>query len=716
MEFRQDIEGLRGIAVMLVVLSHLEIFGITGGFIGVDVFFVISGFLITSIICHEYLSNQSSAAGKGTFSLAAFYSRRVRRIVPLSLFVLFCTTLTSYQIFNSVRGDRIQTDSIWAAFFVANIRFIRLATDYFQQGFAVSPVQHFWSLAVEEQFYIFFPGLFLLSTKWHGLKVFGFRLKWNHRVGLLIGAITVSSFMWSLAQTSANPTSSYFSSLTRAWEIGVGGLVAVAALGLKDRLSASMRTTLAAIGLLFVIFAAFRFDATTPFPGVAALLPVGGAGLIIIAGIGGTHVIADVLSFKVLTFIGRISFSVYLWHWPILVMMKSTHPTFAEGFFGKVTMLIFTIILSFFSFKLVEQPFRKMQFLSDRRQAKPVRKRQSTFRGFVPLAIPVAFLLLIFGLYVGMNRYYASKNEANVRVELATDTTNTESTPDSVPLIETDYKKLLAEWQTKIVEGTRLEKVPPAMRPGIDELPNIGYGTFCQLREPDQNISGCTFGDSYAKRTAVILGDSFAAAITPMVINALDPQKWRTISLAMSSCPVGRDVPSVDAPALSECDRHRFYAFQVIAKIRPEIVILGELPPLEKKEDGKFLPRPNLNSWESGLDDTFSTLANSVREMIYLGTQPIGGSLIDCVGSNQVLVDSCFVDPTGLNSIRERQGQIMKNRGVLFIDPVEWLCQQTCPPIIDFIPVRRDQFHISVSLAKRLAPLFRAFLVSNNLL
>ncbi len=305
---------------------------------------------------------------------------------------------------------------------------------------------------------------------------------------------------------------------------------------------------------------------------------------------------------------------------------------------------------------------------------------------------------------------------SNNILDSGTPTTVVAPTSSSIPETESDYAELLGAWQTKIVEGTRLEKVPPAMRPGIDELPNIGYGTFCQLREPDQNISGCTFGNSDAKRTAVILGDSFAAAITPMVVNALDPQKWRTISLSMSSCPVGRDVPSVDAPALSECDRHRFYAFQVIAKIRPEIVILGELPPLEKNEDGKFLPRPNLNSWESGLDDTFSTLANSVRKMIYLGTQPIGGSLIDCVGSNQVLVDSCFVDPTGLNSIRERQGQIMKNRGVLFIDPVEWLCQQTCPPIIDFIPVRRDQFHISVSLAKRLAPLFRAFLQSNNLL
>jgi peptidoglycan/LPS O-acetylase OafA/YrhL len=714
-EFRRDIEGLRGIAVMLVVLSHLEIFGVTGGFIGVDVFFVISGFLITSIICHEYVSNQSSAAGKGTFSLAAFYSRRVRRIVPLSLFVLFCTTLTSYQIFNSVRGDRIQTDSIWAAFFVANIRFIRLATDYFQQGFAVSPVQHFWSLAVEEQFYIFFPGLFLLSTKWHGLKVFGFRLKWNHRVGLLIGAITGSSFMWSLAQTSANPTSSYFSSLTRAWEIGVGGLVAVAALGLKDRLSASMRTTLASIGLLFIIFAAFRFDATTPFPGVAALLPVGGAALIIIAGIGGTHVIADVLSFKVLTFIGRISFSVYLWHWPILVMMKSTHPTFAEGFFGKVTMLIFTIILSFFSFKFVEQPFRKMQFLSGRRQDKPVRKRQSKFKGYVPLAIPVAFLVLIFGVYVGMNRYYESKNEANLLVELTTDVADIELTPDSVPLIETDYKKLLAEWQTKIVEGTRLEKIPSAMSPSLGGLVK-DLGTDCFVPgEGRLPGSGCLFGNIDAPNTAIILGDSHAKAIYPMVINALNLDQWRIISLAVNQCMIADVEPWADGVPFSECVENRDQLFDYVAKMKPQILVLADWSALEIALDGSQATNRD-QLWENGFEVSIAKLSASAQSLIFFGIVPGGDSLQDCVSQNNRLSKVCFHDLTDFQPLREAQSRIVEESGNLFINPEEWLCQETCPPIIDNTPVFTDGSHIAPEFAKKLAPLFRAFLVSNNLL
>jgi hypothetical protein len=422
--------------------------------------------------------------------------------------------------------------------------------------------------------------------------------------------------MWSLAQTSTNPTSSYFSSLTRAWEIGVGGLVAVAALGLKDRLSASMRTTLASIGLLFIIFAAFRFDATTPFPGVAALLPVGGAALIIIAGIGGTHVIADVLSFKVLTFIGRISFSVYLWHWPILIMMKSTHPTFAEGFFGKASMLIFTIILSFFSFKFVEQPFRKMQFLSERRHVKPARKRQSTFRGFVPLAIPVAFLLLIFGLYVGMNRYYESKNEANLLVELTTDVTETGSIPDSVPLIETDYKKLLAEWQTKIVEGTRLEKIPSAMSPALSSLSSSSDAVSCEFNESGLLPLGCFSGSNYAPQTAVIFGDSLAAVIYPLVVKSLGQTEWRVVSLAFPNCTVADIVPLVNGSPFQECVEHRNLVFDYVANLKPDLLILSE------SAFRNFEQRPPLSNeelYESGLKTSLARFGSGAKKNRLLG-------------------------------------------------------------------------------------------------
>ena len=141
MKYRPDIEGLRAVAVLLVVLSHLGISGFRGGYVGVDIFFVISGYLITGLICSEYAKNAADNNGLGTFSLRAFYFRRVKRIVPMSLFVLLATTAASELLFNSVRAGRILNDSIWAVFFSANIHFINLATDYFQQGFATSPTR-----------------------------------------------------------------------------------------------------------------------------------------------------------------------------------------------------------------------------------------------------------------------------------------------------------------------------------------------------------------------------------------------------------------------------------------------------------------------------------------------------------------------------------------------------------------------------------------------
>jgi peptidoglycan/LPS O-acetylase OafA/YrhL len=222
--FRGDIEGLRAVAVGLVLLDHVLGWP-AGGFIGVDVFFVISGFLITGLLVRE-------RERTGRISFRAFYVRRVRRLMPAALAALVATTLAAWALFPRGRFWEAVDDGVWALLFGANIHFAQQGTDYFQQTAAPSPFQHFWSLAVEEQFYLLWPALILAV----------FALRPGGR-GRLLGpakvVVTAGSFAWSVHATMASPATAYFSTLTRAWELGVGALVAVAATPLSrlpDRL------------------------------------------------------------------------------------------------------------------------------------------------------------------------------------------------------------------------------------------------------------------------------------------------------------------------------------------------------------------------------------------------------------------------------------------------------------------------------------------------
>ena len=238
--FRSDIEGLRAIAVGLVMADH--IFGWpTSGFIGVDIFFVISGFLITGLLVRERVRT-------GGISIRAFYVRRIRRLLPAAFTTLAATVLAAYALFFSGRFQQTLSDAVWATFFGANINFARQGTDYFEQTAAPSPVQHFWSLAVEEQFYLLWPALILLAF---AVPLVLTRQRGVHLL-LAMTAITGASFAWSMSATATSPATAYFSTFTRAWELGVGALIAVSAVQLH-RLPGLFRAAMAWVGLAGVV-------------------------------------------------------------------------------------------------------------------------------------------------------------------------------------------------------------------------------------------------------------------------------------------------------------------------------------------------------------------------------------------------------------------------------------------------------------------------------
>ena len=296
--FRPDIEGLRAVAVALVVLFHADVPGVAGGYVGVDVFFVISGFLITSLMLRE-------VAETGELSLIAFYARRARRILPAAALVLVTTLITSYYWLGFLRGDEISEDVTWSALFAANYRFAGQGIDYLAAQGAVSPVQHFWSLAVEEQFYFVWPAAIVFLI-WLGFR-------WA--LGYWLAAAVALSLTYAIWQ---NGTWAYFSPATRAWELGAGCLLALVATKL-DRIPYRLASAMAGVGLALIVVAALTYDELTAFPGYAAALPVI-ATVLVLAGRGDS-----VLGRRPLLWLGRLSYSFYLWHWPVLVIAEQVH-------------------------------------------------------------------------------------------------------------------------------------------------------------------------------------------------------------------------------------------------------------------------------------------------------------------------------------------------------------------------------------------------------
>ena len=335
--YRRDIDGLRALAVIPVVLAHAGFAGTPGGFVGVDIFFVISGFLITNILAREI--------GEGRFSLLGFYERRARRILPALIAVLAACFAVGWLILLPDEYANLAKSAAATTLFSSNFWFLYASVDYFGEGMLKEPLMHTWSLAVEEQFYLFFPLLLMLLAR-------SPRRVWCW----VVGAISLASLALSIALTSSDPTWNFYLLPTRAWELGLGAMIA---LGLPPVVkSRGVAEAAGAIGLLLIIGSVVLIDESTPFPGLAALPPCLGAAAIIWAGQNRQTVSGTLLSGKVLVWFGLISYSLYLWHWPVLVAARLIGgsdilpPAIAAG------CVALSVVLGWASWRFIERPFR----------------------------------------------------------------------------------------------------------------------------------------------------------------------------------------------------------------------------------------------------------------------------------------------------------------------------------------------------------------------
>lgn len=665
--FRPDIQGLRAFAVGVVVLEHV-FHRPAGGFVGVDVFFVISGFLITGLLLKEHDRT-------GRISFADFYRRRVRRIMPLAMLVLVSTYLASSLLFLGERSRSTAWDTLWAGLFSANWRFASVSTDYWQTDGPISPLRHYWSLSVEEQFYLVWPVLLVLVLGLAARRGWrGSRSRWTAgsvMVAVIVGSIAVA--FWEIAH---HPTVVYFSTFSRVWELGVGALLAVATPWLA-RIPAPVRPPLQWLGLTGLVFSAVAITPQTPFPVPGAFLPVYSAALVIGGGVGGQRLMVP-LTNRVSRYVGDISYSLYLWHFPLVILIDAALP--GGGYAVPLLALAGTALFSVLSYHLVEDPIRRSSWLESRRAGTPRQRNRGApvwrAAGLVALAATVAAV-------------------ATVTVRLPSPA----GTADAAVVGSHD------ELVTQI--RTALDAVDwPLLTPSLDELGKSGFARGdargCKPAVSDGN--DCAVTTPRPRRVAVVVGDSIGAAWLPSVRDVLEPRGWVVQDMTYAGCPfLASDTVSRIDSITRACPDHNKTVRALISELDPELLIVSNAYRQRFTVTGGDSSLPE---WERAARTVKEEWLAAARKVVALQPPPVGLDPKTCITRISAPQDCISTVSAEHRSYAEADRRVWGEKGSWHIATTEWFCiSGQCPIFVGGVIVRRDGNHITAEYARKLAPL-----------
>ena len=641
-------------AVLLVVLFHAGVSGLSGGYVGVDVFFVISGFVITGVLLRE------RAATEGT-SILAFYGRRCRRIIPAATLVIVVTVILAYALLGVV-GNRTATDGIWAAVFLANFHFAATGTNYLTAQQPPSPLQNFWTLSVEEQFYVVFPSLFALVAR--ARFVLGFRA----RLILGLGVVIVASFTISVVQTAGNPAVAYFSPFTRAWELALGALVAVATpwlLRLPTRLAAPATW----VGLGAIALAAVSYDSHTAYPGSAAALPVVGTALVIAGGTVAPRFGAEsLLRIRPLGLLGKLSYSLYLWHWPILILAAESAGVTSLPVTKNLEWLVVALGLSIATYVIVENPIRRSRPL--------LRSRWASVALGIGL---IAFTLLIMA--VELHLHSPGNAEAAVPGQIR----GTTASPGQVERL--------------VAAAPRIQKVPDPLDPPIGSTV-LGYPwkSPCWAGFTDTTVPLCLFGDPRGTKSMVVVGDSHAQMWFYTIDAIAERSHWRLYYLAKSACPVallrftGDEEDYGEGGEYGQCDVWHQFVIHRIDQLDPDLVIVSQE---DRQPPNNGTPYSSAQ-WESGMAHFFRSISAPRAEFIDLGNIPmLPQTGPDCIARHTDDVQACSAPVAEATTPYHRaEADAVESVGGRYIDPTPWLCSAVCTPVIGDYDVYFDHYHL----------------------
>jgi peptidoglycan/LPS O-acetylase OafA/YrhL len=643
--FRSDLEGLRGVAVGLVVLYHAGLLHLSGGFVGVDVFYVLSGFFITGILLREH-------AATGRISLAGFYARRMRRLLPAAGLTIAVTVLASYLILPPLRFAVVGRDAIAAALYVSNIRFAQFATDYLNAGGAPSPLLHFWSLGVEEQFYALWPLLLI------GLLLLGRR----RLVGVALALVFAASLACSVWLTSYSQPWAFFTLPSRAWELALGALIALAGSRLSQ-LAAGLRVLAGWIGLALVVGSGYALSSHTVFPGYAALMPVLGSGLVIAGGVSARAGVSALLSLRPLRALGRWSYSLYLWHWP-LITLAAAHRGGTLPLWERIALVAAAVPLSALSYRFVETPFRRS----------PALARKPRYGLAAGVAISAAAAACGLALVL-------------VRGPLGV---GTAPPPGAVPA---------AQWAAATVVPANVQ---PALSAAQGDLPVV-YTDGCHLSFAATHSPPCVFGDTSAKRTVVLFGDSHAAQWFPALDEIAQQQHWRLEVLTKSSCAatLARLPNPIGGGGYRQCSAWQDSVLKRLAGERPYLVVVSSLVPLGQSDAAD-------RSWLDGYAAMIRALRGRAGRVVTLGDVPRpSGNVPNCLSAHIRSVRSCtMARSAAVDSVLWRDvSRDTTANGGRYLATDRWACPgAVCPVLAGDVLVYRDDTHLSIPFVDFLRP------------
>lgn len=667
---RTDIQGLRAFAVITVILDHL-IGWPHGGFIGVDVFFVISGFLITGILLREHEKT-------GHISFTGFYRRRIKRIIPASMLVLVVTVIASYIAFGGTRARSVLDDATWAALFAGNWRFASQSTDYFQADGPTSPLQHYWSLGVEEQFYFVWPWLMLL--------IFALLLRRRASlrsarliVGLVLLAVTAASFAWAMYETSSNPNQAYFSTFSRTWELGIGALLAVAAPAFRV-LPGWLRPVLAWLGLAGMTASLWLVSPESTFPAPWAALPVIATAVVILAGTSapGQQRFMWPLTNRGSGYVGDISYSLYLWHFPIIIIGVAV---WGDDPVALVLMGLAIVLVSVYSFHLVEDPLRRNDWVRSRRAPRREVSKNWQVTAVSGLAVVVAAMsIAALQSPEAPNEGFSISERAQVQEEA-----------------EEQFTPAVAELQVEIRSALAATAWPEDLSPNMDEAieePEAPADVMPCGQLGTMNVEGCTWGPASPTNRAVIVGDSVSMTYVSVLREAL-PDGWALTSLGTFGCAFTAElIENPDTNITANCESRKTQAVDAIRSLSPDLVFITNTyePRVPAGQSEPLTPAEWVTSTRSIVDQ----FIDQTGRVVFLAPPPSDVNLADCY-SKLASPSRCVSEVTDQwEGQAEAEAALAADIGGSFVDSRDWFCADgRCPAFAAGVPMKSDQVHIT---------------------